>query len=232
MDEVQILGTPTNPVAPAITTNPVSQTVSGNTSVSFTAAASGSPPPTVQWQVSIGGAFTNINGATSPTLTFTAAAANNGNQYRAVFTNVANSATTTAATLTVPTQPLITVQHPDVVVNAGSTATFTSVAFGTPSPTVQWQVSTNGGGIWTDIPGATNINGATASYNFAPNGRSDRQSFPRRLYRRWFAVNDQQCREADGAGHNHLVDALPNSAPSPVLPPLPAMARNSEASTR
>jgi hypothetical protein len=222
LDEVQILGTPTNPVAPAITTNPVSQTVSGNTSVSFTAAASGSPPPTVQWQVSTGGAFTNINGATSPTLTFTAAAANNGNQYRAVFTNVANSATTTAATLTVPTQPLITIQPSDVVVNAGSTATFTSVAFGTPSPTVQWQISTNGGGIWTDIPGATNINGATASYNFAPT-----EDQTGNLFRAVFTSAGSPSTISNAAkltvlGTPITLWTLPNSAPSPVLPPLPA----------
>ena len=59
-------------------------------SVSFTAAASGVPTPTVQWQRSTdgGASFTNIAGATSTTYTFTAAAGDDGNQYRAVFTNV------------------------------------------------------------------------------------------------------------------------------------------------
>src|SRR5262249_26526061 len=61
--------TPTcNP--PSVTTNPSNQTVTyGVASVSFTAAASGSPAPTVQWQVSTGGPFSDIPGATSTTYT-------------------------------------------------------------------------------------------------------------------------------------------------------------------
>ena len=55
-------------------------------SASFTAAASGTPAPTVQWQVSTdgGATFTNLSGATSTTLSFTAAQAQSGNKYRAV----------------------------------------------------------------------------------------------------------------------------------------------------
>jgi hypothetical protein len=57
----------------------------------------------VQWQVSTdGGAnFNNIPSATSTTYSFTAAASDNGRRFRAVFTNSAGSATTTAAILTV-----------------------------------------------------------------------------------------------------------------------------------
>lgn len=90
-------------VAPVITTNPTSQSVTAGNNASFTAAASGNPTPTVQWQKSTNGGatFNNISSATSTTLSFTAAGGDNGNQYRAVFTNVVNTATTTAATLTV-----------------------------------------------------------------------------------------------------------------------------------
>ena len=78
--------------------------------MSFTAAASGVPTPTVQWQRSTdgGASFTNIAGATSTTYTFTAALGDNGNKYRAVFSNVAGTATTTAATLNVGTAPAFT----------------------------------------------------------------------------------------------------------------------------
>ena len=95
--------------APAVTTNPANQTVNSGASVSFIAAASGFPTPTVQWQRSTDGGttFSNIAGATSPTYTFTAASADNGNKYRAVFTNAGGSATSTAATLTVNTAPTI-----------------------------------------------------------------------------------------------------------------------------
>ena len=57
-----------------------------------------------QWQVSIdgGNTFTNIDGATSTTLTLnTTTASENGDLYRAVFTNFLGSATTTAALLTI-----------------------------------------------------------------------------------------------------------------------------------
>jgi len=144
----------TTQIAPAITTNPVSQTVNAGQVAAFTAAASGTPTPTVQWQVSAnGGPFTNVPGGSSTTLSFTATAAMNGNQYQAVFTNVAGSAITSAATLTVQSPPSITLDPANQAVPAGQTATFSAAASGTPAPTVQWQVSANGG-PFANIPGA------------------------------------------------------------------------------
>jgi hypothetical protein len=96
------------PVSPVITVNPTSQTVMVGSNVSFTAAASGTPTPTVQWQVSTDGGktFTNISDATSTTLTLNnVTTAMNGYQYQAVFTNVAGSITSSAATLTVNAPP-------------------------------------------------------------------------------------------------------------------------------
>ncbi len=139
--------------AASVTVNPTDQTACDGATVSFTAASSGLPPPTVQWQVSTGGPFTDIPGATSNTLTFTATLAANGNKYRAVFTNVGGSATTTAATLTVITAPTVTQNPSDVTTCDGGTATFTAAASGRTG--VQWQVSTNGGGLFTPIVGAT-----------------------------------------------------------------------------
>jgi hypothetical protein len=88
---------------PTITTNPTSQTIFAGATVTFTAAASGDPTPTVQWQVSSNGGstFTNIAGATSTSYSFTATLGANQNQYRAVFSNSQGTATTSAATLTV-----------------------------------------------------------------------------------------------------------------------------------
>ena len=94
--------------APLVTDDPDSQTVSPGNNVTFMAAASGSPAPTVQWQVSSGGGpFVDIAGATNTSLTFTVQQSDNGNQYRAVFTNICDSATTNAATLTTCTPPVI-----------------------------------------------------------------------------------------------------------------------------
>src|ERR1019366_8216331 len=88
---------------PVITTNPTNVSVLAGATATFTAAATGSPAPTVQWQGSTNGGatFTNVAGATTTTLSFTTTASQNGNQYKAVFTNAAGSTSTTAATLTV-----------------------------------------------------------------------------------------------------------------------------------
>jgi hypothetical protein len=75
-------------VPPEVTLQPDDVTAYPGDSVSFTAGATGRPDPTVQWQVLVpGGTWTNIPGATSTTLTFTDAAGQSGNQYRAVFSN-------------------------------------------------------------------------------------------------------------------------------------------------
>jgi uncharacterized repeat protein (TIGR01451 family) len=142
---------------PSTSTQPLPQTACSGASVSFTAAATGSPTPTVQWQVSTNGGatFTNLTGATSTTLTFTSAASQNNNQYRAVFTNTAGSSNTNAVLLTVNTAPAITLNPLSQPVTSGQTATFTAGASGQPTPTVQWQVSTNGGTTFSNIAGAT-----------------------------------------------------------------------------
>src|SRR5262249_20796104 len=61
-------------VSPAVTLNPANQSVSTGQSASFTASASGSPAPGVQWQESDDGgtSFSNLSGQTSTTLSFTA----------------------------------------------------------------------------------------------------------------------------------------------------------------
>jgi len=155
---------------PTITQQPTNQTVTAGLTATFTASASGTPAPTVQWQVSTnGGAFANVAGATSATLTLAGTTASqNGNKYQAVFTNSAGSATTTAATLTVDFAPQITQQPTNQAVNAGSPASFTAAAGGNPAPTVQWQVSV-GGGAFANVAGATSttltLTGTTLSQN-------------------------------------------------------------------
>ena len=99
--------------APVVTTNPLSETLTIGQDASFTAAASGTPTPTVQWMVELAGGttFSPINGANSDTLDLGAATlAESGNKYEAVFTNgVGSPATTTVATLTV--SPVQTTYH-------------------------------------------------------------------------------------------------------------------------
>ncbi|HSP15269.1 MAG TPA: putative Ig domain-containing protein [Thermoanaerobaculia bacterium] len=147
--------------APHITIPASDQTVCAGSTATFSAAAAGAPPPSLQWSVSTDGGttFTAIPGATTNPYSFTATLADNGNQYRATFTNVKGSASTTA-TLTVITTPAVTTQPATQTVQVGSAATF-NVA-GTYSPTIQWQVSTNGGATFTNIAGAT-----STTYSFS-----------------------------------------------------------------
>ncbi len=88
--------------APKITTQPLSQTIPVGDPVTFNAAASGNPTPTVRWQVStdFGQTFADIPGATATSYTFTTTAADNSKMFRAVFTNPLGTATTFNALLT------------------------------------------------------------------------------------------------------------------------------------
>lgn len=153
---------------PAITTQPVNDTVTAGSTASFTATASGSPTPTEQWQVSTngGGRWSNISGASSSTYSFTAQTSQNGYKYRAVFSNRSGSATSNTATLTVtsvPTPPSVTGQPSNETVASGSTASFSASASGSPTPSVQWEVSTDGGKTFANASGATST---STTYTF------------------------------------------------------------------
>src|SRR5258708_1879423 len=65
--------------APSITVDPdIAVVAAADNTASFTAAANGSPTPTVQWQEATErtGPWTDIAGATDPTLTITPSSAN------------------------------------------------------------------------------------------------------------------------------------------------------------
>ena len=148
---------------PAVTTQPASKAVNEGQPVTFTAAANGTPAPTVQWQVSTdgGNTFNDVLGAMSTTYTFTTAAGDNGNQYRAAFTNVVGTVDSNPATLTLNTLPVITAQPANTSVRERAVAHFAAAATSYPTPTVRWQVSTNGGTTFSTIKGAT-----ATSYSF------------------------------------------------------------------
>jgi hypothetical protein len=100
--------------APAVTTDPQSQTFAIGSDATFAAAASGTPSPTAQWQVNTGSAWVDVPSATATTLTLPAVTyAMSGNQYRAVFTNgVGADAISAAATLTVPLPGILPIHKP------------------------------------------------------------------------------------------------------------------------
>jgi hypothetical protein len=164
--------------APAVTAQPSAQMAASGNNVTFSAAASGNPVPTVQWQVSTDGGNTwnNASGATSTSYTFSATIGESGNQYRAVFTNTAGNATTSPATLTVGTPPSIGTQPSAQSVSSGSSATFSASASASPTPTVQWQVSTDGGSTWNNASGATST-GYTFTATASQSGNQYRAVF-------------------------------------------------------
>jgi hypothetical protein len=103
-------------LAPSITLQPADQTVAAGQTAAFTSEASGIPAPSVQWQVSAdsGATWSDIPGAASTTLSFTASFADHGRQYHAVFSNgIGDPVISNPATLTVTCSSAITVANAD-----------------------------------------------------------------------------------------------------------------------
>jgi hypothetical protein len=150
-------------VAPAITTQPASQTIVAGKTASFAIAASGTAPMTYQWQKN----GTAISGATSSTYTTPAeTTTDNSAKFTAVVTNTAGSATSNAAMLTVTSAavaPAIMTQPGSQTIIAGKSASFTVAASGTAPLTYQW--SKNGAAI----SGATSATYTTPAETAADN---------------------------------------------------------------
>ncbi|MFT3911565.1 MAG: zinc-dependent metalloprotease family protein [Ferruginibacter sp.] len=151
---------------PAITTQPTAASVCSGNNTSFTVATS-SAGVTYQWQVSTGGPFSNIAGATSATYSFVAAQGDDGNQYQVVISTPCGSTTSTPVGLIVNTAANITDQPDNVTLCAGADATFTVTATGT-GLSYQWQSST--GGPFTNIAGATAATLSIPAVNIGLNG--------------------------------------------------------------
>ncbi len=158
-------------LAPVFTTHPSSQAYSAGQTVQFTGAATGTPTPTYQWQISIGGSvFADLlnvapySGAATATLTVTAAsAALNGNQYRVVATNTSGSANSNAASLVLNVAPSFTTHPASVSTVAGQNAQFVVVAIGPPTPTIQWQASSDGGTTYANLTNVAPYSGVTTT---------------------------------------------------------------------
>jgi alpha-tubulin suppressor-like RCC1 family protein len=143
---------------PAITQQPVDANAREGHEATFEAQAAGSPAPTVQWQSSTDGGttFKNLTGATKTVLSFSNVnKSEDGLKVRAIFKNSAGEAMTQVATLHLVEVPVISAQPFPETVTEGETANFSATAHGSPTPTQQWEVSTDGGATWTPVAGAT-----------------------------------------------------------------------------
>ena len=165
------------PVAAAFTTQPANQTVVAGSAAAFTVAATGTPAPTLQWQRSTDGGSTWVNIATATAATHNTGATTvgqNGERYRAVATNASGSVNSNAATLTVnpaAQAPAITTQPANQSVTAPATASFTAAASGVPTPSWQWQLSSDGGSSFANITGATSAGYTTPATATTDSGK-------------------------------------------------------------
>ncbi|WP_415909992.1 MBG domain-containing protein [Oleiharenicola sp. Vm1] len=147
------------PVAPAITTAPVAQTVAAGDTASFTVAASGSSPLTYQWRKN-GTAISGNATATSAILTLANVQPGDAGSYDVVVTNSAGSATSSAATLTV------TAAAPGAVYWDFTTATPTS---GLPADVTGGLVTQNNNNgttaLLTSVSTSSGYSGASGTWN-------------------------------------------------------------------
>ncbi len=135
-------------VPPTIITQPLSQTVTETANVTFTVAASGTAPFAYQWRFN----GVNVAGATLSSYTKNNVQLADAGSYSAVVTNLAGSATSANAILTVqalPTPPAIITPPISQTANQGGSATFTVTASGSAPLAYQWR--------WfgTNLAGAT-----------------------------------------------------------------------------
>ncbi len=162
------------PTPPAITAQPADVTVAAGLDATFSFTASGTSLA-YQWQSSTDGVtWTNLAGANGVTFVVHAVGlSNNGTLFRGVASNSSGVATTRAALLTVtavPAQPAIAAEPSATTVVAPSSGTFRVVATGYPTPTYQWQESTDGGVTFADIAGATGATFTTPPTTTGDNG--------------------------------------------------------------
>jgi len=172
--------------APTILLNPGSTTVVVGGAATFSSAATGTPTPTVQWQIQAGGTGSWLNlsdvapysGTTTGLLTVSGVTAGmTGDRFQLVATNSAGTATSAAASLNgagsggSPTPgsgvaayaPTILLNPGSTVVPVGQSATFSSGATGVPTPTLQWQVLMGGTGSWSNLSEGAPYSGTTAA---------------------------------------------------------------------
>lgn len=131
--------TVTTPLAPpSITTQPLSQTITAGTGVTFNVAASGSSPLAYTWRKN----GVALSGATQAAYTISSAQSGDAGNYSVVVSNSAGSATSATATLTVnapQVAPSITTVPAAQTVSVGGSITLSVAATGSPAPTYQWQ---------------------------------------------------------------------------------------------
>ncbi|MFA5343012.1 MAG: Ig-like domain-containing protein [Kiritimatiellia bacterium] len=124
------------PAPPAFTAQPTNLTVMAGQAATFRVTAFGTTPISYQWRKN----GVNISGATSASYTTPLTVyGDNGAKYSVVAANVAGSATSADALLTVKSAPIVTAPPVNQTVVMGRPATFSVTVSGTPTFKYQWQ---------------------------------------------------------------------------------------------
>jgi len=124
-------------IAPSITTQPQSQSVTAGASVTFSVVAAGTAPLSYQWKKGTA----NISGATNSSYTIPATTSVDAGSYVVTVSNSAGNVTSNAALLTVTTASSFAFsQHPVAITRSrGETASFqVNATGGTGTVTYKW----------------------------------------------------------------------------------------------
>jgi len=131
---------------PSLSSQPTSTNVAAGQTALFSVIATGSDPFTYQWRFN----GTNLAAATNATLSLTNAQTNQAGPYSVVVSNFFGSVTSSVATLTILTPPVVT-NNPAFLSRLAGDSTILSVAASGDGPfTYQWRL--NG----TNLASATN----------------------------------------------------------------------------
>lgn len=156
---------------PVVLSNPTDQSVFEGDVFAFTASASGSPTPEIQWQISTDGglSFVDILGATTTTYTAVATTADDGSLYQAVFTNEKGEAISTAAMLmvspaipediTAPDAPAVALAQDSGISNSDNITNVGWLALGGIEDGATVEYSIDGGTTWmSDFSASEGLN--------------------------------------------------------------------------
>lgn len=153
----------------AISTQPANVTAAAGATASFSVTATGTAPLSFQWQknnspLNNGG---TISGANSNILTIASVTTSDAAGYSVIVTNIAGSATSSVATLTVAIPPAITTQPIGTSVIAGTNVSFSVSATGTAPLVYQWRKNNtplaNGGNVSGATSGTLSITGVSVN---------------------------------------------------------------------
>lgn len=142
---------------PIITTQPQSQTVPVGNPATFNVSAVGENPLSYQWYFNAGA----ISGATNNSYSIAITTTNDAGSYQVIVTNNSGSATSSVATLTLITAPIILTNPASLTVSTGSTAGFSVAVIGAAPLSYQWRF--NGADIFNATNGTYVANAVTTN---------------------------------------------------------------------